>query len=422
MSHTAELIAIGTELLLGNIANTDAQMISEGLSELGINVFYHTVVGDNPERVRQAVDIARTRADIIITTGGLGPTCDDLTKVALAEAFGKGLFFHEPSAQRIRDRFLQMERPMTENNLQQAMLPEGCTVLENDWGTAPGVAFEADGVHVLMLPGPPRECLSMFKNCAVPYLSALSDSQIHSHNIHIFGMGESSVEDKLRDMMLSMENPTIAPYAKDGECRLRVTAKAKSAEEAEKLMAPVIEKIRAVLGDVIYSIDIDSLEATVLGLLKECGKTFACTESCTGGMVAKRMTDVSGASAVFLGGAVTYCNSVKTELAGVPKELLDEKTAVCPEVAALMAKGIRERLGADYAVGITGIAGPLSDESGAEVGLVYVSLSCADGEFVRTLHLGSDRTRIRTAASNHAFDLVRRSLTGLPLNADSITV
>ena len=177
MSHTAELIAIGTELLLGNIANTDAQMISEGLSELGINVFYHTVVGDNPERVHQAVDIARSRADIIITTGGLGPTCDDLTKVALAEAFGKGLFFHEPSAQRIRDRFIQMERPMTENNLQQAMLPEGCTVLENDWGTAPGVAFEADGVHVLMLPGPPRECEMMFRHRAVPYLKQLSDWQ-----------------------------------------------------------------------------------------------------------------------------------------------------------------------------------------------------------------------------------------------------
>lgn len=424
MSYTAEIISVGTELLLGNVANTDAQDLSQILSELGINVYFHTVVGDNPERLISAVNIAKSRADIIITTGGLGPTCDDLTKQTLASCFGRKLVFDEQEAEEIRSYFKKHlhSTDITENVFQQALLPENCTVFRNMCGTAPGCAFEEDGVHVLMLPGPPRECLSMFKNCAVPYLSALSDSQIHSHNIHIFGMGESSVEDKLRDMMLSMENPTIAPYAKDGECRLRVTVKAKSAEEAEKLMAPVIEKIRAVLGDVIYSIDIDSLEATLLGLLKECGKTFACTESCTGGMVAKRMTDVSGASAVFLGGAVTYCNSVKTELAGVPKELLDEKTAVCPEVAALMAKGIRERLGADYAVGITGIAGPLSDESGAEVGLVYVSLSCADGEFVRTLHLGSDRTRIRTAASNHAFDLVRRSLTGLPLNADSITV
>ena len=201
MSHTAELIAVGTELLLGNIANTDAQMISQGLSELGINVFYHTVVGDNPDRVRQAVDIAKKRADILITTGGLGPTCDDLTKVALAQAFGRNLFYHEPSAQRIRDRFAAMGRPVTENNYQQAMIPEGATVLDNDWGTAPGVAFAADGVHVIMLPGPPRECEMMFQHRAVPYLRGLSDGVIASRTVKTFGIGESAAESVLRDLM-----------------------------------------------------------------------------------------------------------------------------------------------------------------------------------------------------------------------------
>ena len=192
MSHTAELIAVGTELLLGNIANTDAQMISEGLSQLGINVYYHTVVGDNPERVRQAVDIARQRADILITTGGLGPTCDDLTKVAVAQAFGRTLVYHEPSAQRIRDRFAAMGRPVTENNFQQAMIPEGATVLDNDWGTAPGVAFEADGVRVIMLPGPPRECRAMFTHRVIPCLKSLADGVIVSRTLKLFGIGEES--------------------------------------------------------------------------------------------------------------------------------------------------------------------------------------------------------------------------------------
>ena len=232
MSHTAELIAVGTELLLGNIANTDAQMISQGLSELGINVFYHTVVGDNPDRVRQAVDIAKKRADILITTGGLGPTCDDLTKVALAQAFGRKLFYHEPSAQRIRDRFAAMGRPVTENNYQQAMIPEGATVLDNDWGTAPGCAFQAEGCHVIMLPGPPRECEMMFRHRAVPYLRGLSDGVIASRTVKTFGIGESAAESVLRDLMNALHNPTLAPYAKPNGTELRITAHADTEAEA----------------------------------------------------------------------------------------------------------------------------------------------------------------------------------------------
>ena len=413
MSHTAELIAIGTELLLGNIANTDAQMISEGLSELGINVFYHTVVGDNPERVRQAVDIARSRADIIITTGGLGPTCDDLTKVALAEAFGKGLFFHEPSAQRIRDRFIQMERPMTENNLQQAMLPEGCTVLENDWGTAPGVAFEADGVHVLMLPGPPRECEMMFRHRAVPYLKKLSDGVIASRTVKTFGIGESSVEDQLRDLMNALHNPTLAPYAKPTGTELRITAHAQTEEEAFALIAPVEEQVKAILGDYVIGVDVNSVQEVCFNLLREKGLTLGTAESCTGGLIAKLITDLPGSSQVFNGGIVSYTNGVKAGVLGVSQDLLDEYGAVSAQVAEAMARGAKAVLGCDIAVSATGVAGPDSDDRGNPVGLVYLGLAYGDQCIVQEFHAGrGDRDRVRRMAAGTALDMVRRHLTG----------
>lgn len=413
MSHTAELIAIGTELLLGNIANTDAQMISEGLSELGINVFYHTVVGDNPDRVRQAVDIARTRADIIITTGGLGPTCDDLTKVALAEAFGKGLFFHEPSAQRIRDRFIQMERPMTENNLQQAMLPEGCTVLENDWGTAPGVAFEADGIHVLMLPGPPRECEMMFRHRAVPYLKQLSDGVIASRTVKTFGIGESSVEDQLRDLMNALHNPTLAPYAKPTGTELRITAHAQTEEEAFALIAPVEEQVKAILGDYVIGVDVNSVQEVCFQLLREKGLTLGTAESCTGGLIAKLITDLPGSSQVFNGGIVSYTNGVKAGALGVSQELLDQYGAVSAQVAEAMARGAKAVLGCDLAVSATGVAGPDSDDRGNPVGLVYLGLAYGDQCIVQEFHAGrGDRDRVRRMAAGTALDMVRRHLTG----------
>ena len=226
MSHTVELIAVGTELLLGNIVNADAQLLSRELSALGLNVFYHSVVGDNPQRLRQVVEQAKKRADIIITTGGLGPTCDDLTKTVLAEAFGKKLVPDEESAMRIRAYFARLERKMTENNMNQALLPEGCTIFSNDWGTAPGCAFEAEGKHVIMLPGPPSECLPMFRACAMPYLEHFSEGVIVSRTLRVFGMGESAVEELLREDMNALTNPTLAPYAKTGEVELRITAKA----------------------------------------------------------------------------------------------------------------------------------------------------------------------------------------------------
>ena len=417
MSHTAELIAVGTELLLGNIANTDAQMLSQGLSALGINVYYHTVVGDNPERLRAAVETAKTRADIILTTGGLGPTCDDLTKNVLAACFGKKLVFHEPSAQRIEAYFrnLHPDRPMTENNYQQAMLPEGCTVLENDWGTAPGVAFEADGVRVIMLPGPPRECKAMFTHRVVPYLKKLSDGVIASHTLKLFGIGESAMEAQLRDKMNAMTNPTLAPYAKEGECELRITAKADTEGAALALIDPVEAELKAHFGPLVYGVDVPNLERVVLDSLKEKGLTLGTAESCTGGLVAKRYTDLPGASAAFGGGVVSYATEVKHTVLGVEQALLDQYGAVSEPVARAMAEGARRALGCDLAISTTGVAGPDPDERGNPVGLVFTALAAPEGTWVRQVHLSMGRQRIRHIAASHGFDLARRYLNGLEL-------
>jgi len=415
MSHTVEILSVGTELLLGSIANTDAQMLSQGLSELGLNVYWHTVVGDNPQRAKEAVALAKSRADIIITTGGLGPTCDDLTKNVLAEAFGKQLVFHEPSAERIRSYFARTKRPMPESNMQQAMLPEGCTVLENDWGTAPGCAFEADGVHVIMLPGPPSECRPMFHYRAKPYLLSLSEGVIASHTLKLFGIGESAMEEQLRAQMNEMSNPTLAPYAKEGECELRVTAKAENDEAAQKLLKPTVEQIKALFGSKVYGVDVSSLEQVVQSLLEEKGMTLGVAESITGGLLAKRLTDLPGVSKVFKGGIVSYTNEVKHSVLGVPEDMLEEHGAVSACVAQAMAEGARKVLGVDVALSATGVAGPDRDDRGNEVGTAFVAIATAQGSYVRELHLGNRpmRARLRTQTAHHAFDLARRYLSGL---------
>jgi nicotinamide-nucleotide amidase len=412
MSHTVELIAVGTELLLGNIANTDAQMLSRELSSLGLNVLYHSVVGDNPGRLEQAIVIAKGRADIIITTGGLGPTCDDLTKQTLAKAFGKKLVFHEDIAEGIRSYFDKLGREMTENNLQQAELPEDCTIFHNDWGTAPGCAFEAEGIHVLMLPGPPYECENMFRHCAADYLKGLSEGVIVSRTLRIFGMGESAVEHQLRQRMNELVNPSLAPYAKEGEVELRITAKADTKEQAKELLSPVEEEVRVCLGDYIYGADVTSLEEVVQDQLKEKGLTFGTAESCTGGLIAKRMTDLPGAASIFRGGIVSYTNEVKKAALGVPSDMLEQFSAVSRPVAEAMAQGARELLGCDIAVSVTGVAGPDPDDRGNPVGLVFVALCTEDGCTVKELNLGSGRGRIRTMAANYALDLARRYLMG----------
>ncbi|NCC67149.1 MAG: competence/damage-inducible protein A [Clostridia bacterium] len=415
-TFTAEIISVGTELLLGNTTNTDARDISIYLSELGINVFYHTVVGDNPERLTKAVDIARSRADIIITTGGLGPTCDDLTKQVLAKAFDLEMVYHEELAEEMRRYFEEIlgVNHMTENNLQQAYLPSGCTVFHNEWGTAPGCAFEAKGARVIMLPGPPRECNAMFKACAMPYLRELSGDVIFSHNLMIFGSGESSVESKLRDMMNELQNPTLAPYAKEGEVMLRVTAKAKTEAEAEALTVPVIERVRGILGDIIYGVDVRSLEEVVFSLLREKSMTIATAESCTGGFIAKRLTDISGASSIFKGGAVTYASESKVSVLGVKPETIEQFGVISGETAAEMAENARRVFKSDVAVATTGLSGPEGDGIN-QVGTVFIALATKDKVFVKKINSGFGRARSRVMATNLALDMVRRYLSALPV-------
>ena len=421
MSHTAELIAVGTELLLGNIANTNAQTLSQHLSALGINVFWHTVVGDNPDRLREALDIARRRADIIITTGGLGPTYDDLTKQTICGAFGKPLILHRDILEDIRTFYESaLHVPMPENNTQQAELPEGCTVFDNPVGTAPGCAFESGGVHVLMLPGPPHEMETMLRRHVEPYLRKLSCEVIVSHDIMTFGMGESSVDQLLHQRMSHMENPTLATYAKPYEVRLRATAKAADEAAAEAMLAPVVEEVRQILGDVVYGVDVSGLPEACLGLLKEKGMTFATAESCTGGRVAERITALPGASAVYRGGVVSYWTSVKGAVLGVPQEILDRYGPVSEPCARAMAEGARRITGADIAVSVTGAAGPDPDERGVPVGVVYIGLAVPEGTFCRKMDSGRRRRdRIQGVASNHAFDVIRRYLTGLPIDRET---
>ena len=421
MSHTAEIIAVGTELLLGNIANTNAQAISQSLSTLGINVFWHTVVGDNPERLKEALDVARRRADILITTGGLGPTYDDLTKQTICEAFGKRLVLHPDILEEIRTFYqASLHVPMPENNTQQAELPEGCVVFDNPVGTAPGCAFESEGVHVLLLPGPPHEMETMLRRHVEPYLRGLSREVIVSHDIMTFGMGESSVEELLREKMTHMANPTLATYAKPHEVRLRATAKADSVEAAEAMLAPVWEMVRDTLGDVVYGVDVSGLPEACMGLLIKNNMTFATAESCTGGQVAQAITALPGASKVYRGGVVSYWTEVKGRVLGVPQEILDKFGAVSEPCAKAMAEGARNITGADLAVSVTGVAGPDPDERGVPVGIVYIGLATPDGTFCRKLDTGRrHRDRIRGVAANHAFDLIRRYLTGLPLEKET---
>ena len=408
-----EIISVGTELLLGHITNTDARDISEMLSKIGINVKYHTVVGDNAERLLECVRIAKERADILITTGGLGPTCDDLTKQVLAEAFGLSLVRNEDELRGLYD-YIHNSSRYTPNNLSQAMLPEGCMAFHNQWGTAPGCAFRAEEKIVLMFPGPPNECVPMFREYGIPYLRALSDEEIVSHSVRIFGIGESAVDDIFAGEMNAMMNPTMAPYAKECDCLLQITAKAKSEAEAEAMVRPVMEHVRERLGEWVYGTDVECLEEAVLPLLLERHLTFATAESCTGGEIAKRFTDIPGASAAFVGGAVVYTNEMKARILGLDPDMIEEKGAVSYEVAKALAENVRKLTGADIGIGVTGLAGP--DGDGVhEVGTVFVSMAVEGKTFVRSLHMGAKRSRsfIRRMSGNHAFDMMRRWLLGL---------
>lgn len=402
-----ELISVGTEILLGDILNTDAQYLSIELAKLGISVIHQSTVGDNRERLLAQLDEAAKRSDIIILSGGLGPTPDDLTKEVCCEFFGKEMFLHEPTVEKIKEYFSSKGIEMAQNNLKQAMLPKDCVIFPNDNGTAPGMAIEKDGVHILVLPGPPRELKPMFQNCAVPYLMQFSDRIIVSHNIRTFGIGESSMAERVNDLF-DAQNPTVAPYAKDGEALLRVTAMAKTKEDAESLCKPIIEEIKKRLDAYVYGVDYNCIEEAVVGMLKEHHLKVATAESCTGGLIAKRITDVPGASEVFECGIISYANGIKHKVLGVSEDDLNKYGAVSEPVAKQMAQGALKVSGADIAVSVTGIAGPDSDSTGKPVGLVYIGLADKENVWVREIRTSRrDRSYNRYVSASNALDMIR---------------
>lgn len=406
MGDSAEILCIGTEILLGNIVNTNSAELSQGLAEIGINMYHHTVVGDNPERLKEALDIAFSRNNIVVTTGGLGPTYDDLSKETIAAWFGKKLVMHEPSAEQIRAMFKHWGREMTENNLKQAMMPEGCVVLKNHNGTAPGAIIEQDGKVAIMLPGPPSEMRPMFRESVMPWLEKRSGGILRSHCVHFFGIGESKLESMLRDEMQQMQNPTLAPYAKQGEVMLRVTAFGKDEAETERLMQPVLSMLEERFHDLIYGVDVGDLQTAAVQLLTARGLKVATAESCTGGYISKRLTDVPGSSQVFDCGVVSYANEIKCSLLGVQEETLAAHGAVSPETAREMADGVRKLSGADIGISTTGIADPRGAESGKPVGLVYLGISSHWRTEVLELRLArgydDERENIRYLTSSHA--------------------
>jgi nicotinamide-nucleotide amidase len=402
-----ELISVGTEILLGDILNTDAQFLSIELARLGISVIHQSTVGDNRERLLAQLKEAADRSDIIILSGGLGPTPDDLTKEVCCEFFGKKMFLHEPTVEKIKTYFSTKGMKMAQNNLKQAMLPKDCVIFPNDNGTAPGMAIEKGGVHILVLPGPPRELKPMFRNCAVPYLMQFSDRIIVSHNIRTFGIGESLMAERVNDLF-DAENPTVAPYAKDGEALLRVTAMARTKEEAENLCKPVINEIKNRLDGFVYGVDYTCIEEAVIEKLKEKHMKVATAESCTGGLIAKRITDVPGASEVFDCGIISYANEIKYRVLGVSEDDLNKYGAVSEPVARQMAQGALKVSGADIAVSVTGIAGPDSDSTNKPVGLVYIGLADRDNVWVRELRTSrKDRSYNRYVSASNALNMIR---------------
>ena len=405
----AEILAVGTEILLGDIVNTNAQYIAQGLAELGIDVFYQTVVGDNPDKMKTAMNIAFERADIIITTGGLGPTGDDLTKEIGAEYFGRKLILDEKALDRIKKFFDKMKRPMTDNNVKQAMVPVNSTVMYNENGTAPGIIIEDNNKILIMMPGPPKEMKPMFSKQVKPYLASKQNHTLVSRTLRIAGVGESAMESMVRDMIDRQSNPTIAPYAKDTESILRITASAKTTEEAEKIIEPIAEEIYRRFGDSVYAEGETSIQETVAKILIDKKFTIAVAESCTGGLVAAKLIEYPGISEVLLEGAVTYSNEAKKRRLGVKDETLSAYGAVSAETAAEMAKGIAMTSGADIGVSTTGVAGPGPSEGKPE-GLVYVGGYMGGKSYVKELHLAGKRNVIRERAAYSALDFLRRKL------------
>lgn len=406
----AEILSVGTELLLGDIVNTNAAFLSQKCAELGIAVYNHTVVGDNPKRLQCAFEIARTRSDLVLLTGGLGPTYDDLTKETIAEYLGIPMVFNQTEMDKITDYFAKLGKPISGNNKKQAYIPKDAILFNNDFGTASGICIEKEQKIAILLPGPPSEMQSMFMGYVYDYLKSLSNTTLLSKNIRIFGIGEAQVEQDLYDLMLKGKNPTLAPYAKDGEVLLRVSAYGNSTKEAQVLLEPIMKQIEEKIGDFIYGIDVETLEEVLVQKLMQLGKKIATAESCTGGLISKRITDIPNSSKVLECGICAYSNAVKTQLLGVPSNLLEKFGAVSEQIALEMAQGVRKLTNADIGISSTGIAGPDGGTTEKPVGLVYVAI-CADN-YHKVLKLTlnptqkTDREKIRYLSASHALHLV----------------
>ena len=415
---TAEIICVGTELLLGDIVNTNAQFLSRELAELGVSVLHQHVIGDNPARLRELVAQARARSELLVFSGGLGPTEDDLTKETVAAAFGDTLHFDAEEWAKITAFFARTGRQPTPNNRKQAMVPTRGHKIPNAHGTAPGAWFEDDaGRCAVLMPGVPREMKAMWTEQIRPALQRRQNCTIHSHTLRVLG-GESSIASKVAPLFASA-NPTAAIYCKTGESEIRVTARAATAQQAEADCKAYLQKFRAILGDAAYDVDVPALEYTVVRVLRERGLHAATAESCTGGMVAERLTNVPGASEAFAYGFVTYSEDAKQKLLGVDAALIKRWNVVSGPVAVAMAFGAAQASGAELAVGITGIAGPGGALPGKPVGTVY--LAGADARtgagWLLRLALGGyhEREVIRTRAAMYALDLLRRMALGLPV-------
>lgn len=406
-----EILSVGTELLLGQILNTNAQYLSVQLSLMGIDAYYQTTVGDNAARLSETFLRALSRSDVVILTGGLGPTQDDITKEVIAGSLGLSMEEHTPTTKKLTEFAAQRGWEMTPNNLRQTMFPKGAIILENANGTAPGCIVETEGKAVIILPGPPNEMQALFTDKVKPYLEARSDYTIASRVLRIIGMGESAVEHAISDIIDAQTNPTVAPYASLGEVTLRITAKRGKGDDPTPLLDDMETRIRSIIGDKIYAVDAPSMEHVVAEMLMRTKKRIAIAESCTGGMVASSLAKFPGISGVLTEGVVAYSNEAKMRRLGVKKETLDKYGAVSAETALEMAKGLLAGGIADVSIAVTGIAGPGGGTEEKPVGLVYIALfDRNDISFVKKLQFWGTRERIRTISTLHAFNILRRYL------------
>jgi nicotinamide-nucleotide amidase len=413
----AELIMVGTELLLGEVIDTNSAYLAQRLAELGVDLYYVSRVGDNRRRIAQLVKQAHQRADLIIISGGLGPTADDLTKEAVADAFGLELALCREALAEIEEHFCRLGRPMSENNKRQAYLPAGGKALSNPKGTAPGVLLELpDGKAVIMLPGVPVELKAIMEDSVIPYiqrnLGEENRAVIYSKVLRFYGLGESAIDNIVQDIIAAQTNPTIAPYAGSGEVRLRITAKAADESEALRLIEPVERQLLDRLALYFYGYGDEGLEIVVARLLLSQKKTVAVAESCTGGLISHKLTNVPGSSGYYMQGAVTYSNAAKTGVLGVDPELLAQFGAVSKQVAKAMAEGVRQWAGTDIGLAVTGIAGPGGGSAAKPVGLVYFGIGYPGGAKAFRRQFAGDRLQVKERAALAALDILRRYLLG----------